>query len=199
MSDDRPTPLFVQELGPLWSRYFLSTAQRKVVDLVLEHYDDLRIPRPSRTFLYQTALDAMVLDLVVLWDHNGNGSLLAVAKRLGSTPATVLEEYTGPLRPGQDARAAAGVVQDQFDAIAEPLQKLIAARNRTIAHLDRPAAQQPFNVTREEIDAIQDASLSALTALDALVHAIPVVGGGMITIAGHNLVQELCGTKIDAS
>jgi hypothetical protein len=191
MTKEQDLAPFVQELGPLWSRYFLSTAQRRVVDLVLEHYDDLRLPRPSRTFLYQTALDAMVLDLVVLWDENGRGSLLSVAKRLSSTPGSRLEEYTGRLRTGQDARSAAQFVADQHAGIADALDKLITARNKTIAHLDRPADQQPFEVTREEIDAIQAATLAALRELDGLVHAILVVGGGVITQAGEDLVQEL--------
>ncbi|MCA8936470.1 MAG: hypothetical protein KDB68_09690 [Planctomycetes bacterium] len=198
MSEERATSPFVQEILPLWTRYYLSTAQRRVVDLLLEHDDDLRIPRPSRGFLYQTALDAMVLDLVVLWDKNGEGSLLSVAKRLSSTPASRLEEYTGQMRIGQDARSAAQFVNDQRTGITDALDKLITARNKTIAHLDRPAAQQPFEVTREEIDAIQAATLAALLKLDGLVHAIPVVGGGMITQAGENLVQELRKPRRDA-
>ena len=158
MNSESTTPPFVQEVLPLWSRYYMFTAQRKVVDLVLEHYEDLRIPKPSRTFLYRTALDAMILDLVVLWDENGKGSLVSVARRLSSTPNSKLGEYVGKIRRDQDPRGAAQFVEAQHQGIAGDLKKLFAARNTKIAHLDRPASQQPFEATRKEIDAIQTAS-----------------------------------------
>ncbi|MBK9975004.1 MAG: hypothetical protein IPP14_09550 [Planctomycetes bacterium] len=186
----KPSP-FVEELYALWSRYYLFTAQRRVVDLVLEHYDDLVIPHPSRSFLYQTALDAMILDLVVLWDVNGKGSLVSVAKRLTSTPEQDLAAYVGRVRSGQDAREAGRFIDSELQKISPTLAKLITARNKTIAHLDRPDSQQPFSVGRDGIDSIQTTSLGALKNLTALVDEFPPVGGELITAAGENLVQDL--------